>query len=184
MSLTYEGGEMRNKWIRDELKEQALILFPSATFIDGKPENNFKVQVNFEKLDAADRKKYLGSKAENPQKLCGCIPKTKAIKPIHDEISNNENEHFSDVIAPRSWIVQPTEPSPQKQFLDRFFSIHGPFIPFILLFYHLFRISLFYLYYFIEKIFILPLSILTGINPTPVPGGIFDLFRLPLQEGL
>ena len=88
LSLTYEGGEERNKWIKDELKEQALKLFPSANFIDGKPENNFKVQVDFEKLDAADRKKYLGTKAENPQKLCGCIPKTKAIKPIHNEISN------------------------------------------------------------------------------------------------
>ena len=53
----------------------------------------------FEKLDAADRKKYLGTKAEDPQKLCGCIPKTKAIKPIHNEITNNETEHFSGVIV-------------------------------------------------------------------------------------
>merc|ERR1712198_714576 len=125
LSITYEGGEERNKWIKDELKEQALKLFPSANFIDGKPENNFKVQVDFEKLDAADRKKYLGTKAENPQKLCGCIPKTKAIKPIHDEISNNY------------WIVQPTQPSPQKQFLDYFTSNKGPFFYFILLFYYL-----------------------------------------------
>ena len=54
--LTYEGGEERNKWIKDELKEQALKLFPSANFIDGKPENDFNVQVDFEKLDAADTK--------------------------------------------------------------------------------------------------------------------------------
>ena len=126
LSLTYEGGEDRNKWIKDELKDQVLKLFPSATFIDGKPENNFKVQVDFEKLDAADRKKYLGTKAENPQKLCGCIPKTttttttsipkttKPIIPIHVETPHNENEHFSDV------IVQPSQPSTQSQSLDIF----------------------------------------------------------------
>ena len=98
LSILYEGGKERNKWIKDELKDQALKLFTSANFIDGKPENNFKVQVDFGKLDAADRKKYLGTKAEKTQKLCGCIPKTTTIKPMHDEISNNENEHFSDVI--------------------------------------------------------------------------------------
>ena len=165
LSIPYEGGKERNKWIKDELKEQALKLFPSANFIDGKPENNFKVQVDFEKLDAADRKKYLGTKAENPQKLCGCIPKTKAIKPIHDEISNNENEHFSDVIA------RPAQPSTQSQFRDSSFWQIG------WIFFMPLMISIHYLFHFIQTIFILPLSILTGVNPILVPGGIFDLIH-------
>ena len=171
LSITYQGGEERNKWIKDELKEQALKLFPSANFIDGKPENNFKVQVDFEKLDAADRKKYLGTKAENPQKLCGCIPKTKAIKPIHNEISNNETEHFSGVIA------RPARPSTQSQFLgSSFWQVAWIFfLPFIIPFYSLF--------YFIERTFISPLSILTGVNITLVAGGFSHfivIFFMPL----
>jgi len=152
LSILYEGGKERNKWIKDELKDQALKLFTSANFIDGKPENNFKVQVNFEKLDVADRKKYLGTKAEKPQKLCGCIPKTTTttskpktttpIIPIHVETPQNENEHFSDV------IVQPSQPSSQSQSLDIFILTS--------------------LLFFLSLLFIVPLFILTGVNPFSV----------------
>ena len=155
LSIPFEGGEERNKWIKDELKDQALKLFTSANFIDGKPENNFfKVQVDFGKLDAADRKKYFGTKAENPQKLCGCIPKTttttttsipkttKPIIPIHVETPHNENEHFSDV------IVQPSQPSTQSQSMDIFI------IP--------------SLFFFLFLLFIVPFIILTGVNPFSV----------------
>jgi len=141
LSIPYEGGEERNKWIKDELKDQALKLFTSANFINGKPENNFKVQVDFGKLDAADRKKYLGTKAENPQKLCGCIPKTPII-PIHVDTPQNENEHFYDV------IVQPSQPSTQSQSLDIFF------LP--------------SLFFFLSLLFIVPFIILTGVNPFSV----------------
>jgi len=59
--IPYEGGKERNKWIKEELKDQALKLFnKSATFNDGKPENNFKVELDFENLDDADKKKILG----------------------------------------------------------------------------------------------------------------------------
>ena len=159
LSLTYEGGEDRNKWIKDELKDQVLKLFPSATFIDGKPENNFKVQVDFEKLDAADRKKYLGTKAENPQKLCGCIPKTKAIKPIHDEISNNETEHFSDVIA------RPAQRSIQS--LIHSFTHWRDFwqvAPLVVLGLPFFLIPIFF-GFLLSLLILVPFSILTGIHP-------------------
>ena len=46
--IPYEGGKERNKWIKDELKDQALKLFKSANFIDGKPENNFSVEVELQ----------------------------------------------------------------------------------------------------------------------------------------
>jgi len=73
--IPYEGGKERNKWIKEELKDQALKLFnKSATFNDGKPENNFKVELDFENLDDADKKRYLGDIATDPQKLCKCVP--------------------------------------------------------------------------------------------------------------
>ena len=72
MYIQYEGGKERNKWIKDELKDQALKLFKSANFIDGKPENNFHVKVDIENFDAADQKEYLGT--ADPQQLCGCEP--------------------------------------------------------------------------------------------------------------
>jgi len=96
----------------------------------------------------------LGTKAENPQKLCGCIPKTttttttsipkttKPIIPIHVETPHNENEHFSDV------IVQPSQPSTQSQSLDIFI------IP--------------SLFFFLFLLFIVPFIILTGVNPFSV----------------
>ena len=159
LSIPYEGGKERNKWIKDELKDQALKLFTSANFIDGKPENNFKVQVDFEKLDAADRKKYLGTKAENPQKLCGCIPKTKAIKPIHDEISNNVNEHFSDVIA------RPAQRSIQS--LIHSFTHWRDFwqvAPLVVLGLPFFLIPIFF-GFLLSLLILVPFSILTGIHP-------------------
>ena len=80
--IPYEGGKERNKWIKEELKDQALKLFnKSATFNDGKPENNFKVELDFENLDDADKKRYLGDIATDPQKLCKCVPPTPKTTP-------------------------------------------------------------------------------------------------------
>ena len=88
---TKEGKE-RNKWIKEELKDQALKLFKSATFNDGMPENNFKVEWDFENLDDADKKRYLGDIATDPQKLCGCanVPECEPIKEnLRWNIKNN-----------------------------------------------------------------------------------------------
>ena len=93
--IPYEGGKERNKWIKEELKDQALKLFKSATFNDGKPENNFKVEWDFENVDDADKKRYLGDIATDPQKLCGCVnvPKCEPIEENLRWIIKNNNIH-------------------------------------------------------------------------------------------
>ena len=64
LSIPYEGGKERNKWIKDELKDQALKLFKSANFIDGKPENNFSVEVEPLIID------------ESPSSACSHVPRS------------------------------------------------------------------------------------------------------------
>ena len=64
LSIPYEGGKERNKWIKDEFKDQALKLFKSANFIDGKPENNFSVEVEPLIID------------ERPSSACSHVPRS------------------------------------------------------------------------------------------------------------
>jgi len=124
LSISYKGGVQRNELVISKLSNQASKLHEGSTYIEGKTQNNFTIEADYDKLSTEEKNNYHVNL--DPHELCGCEKKVKVKPPSPSSIENeNDNEFYSDVNV----IVNPIQPSPQSESFNIF-----NFLPILVLF--------------------------------------------------